>query len=53
MFRENPEEDKEDVSEVNFWNDLTNKVVDAPSIKPFNNILDKFWTTLNIKYKKL
>ena len=37
-------------SEVNFWHDLTNKVVEAPTIKPLNNILDTFWSTLNIKY---
>ena len=35
---------------VNFWNDLPNKVIEAPSTKAFENRLDKFWKPSNIKY---
>ena len=35
---------------VNFWNDLPEKVVQAPSIKAFENRLDKYWNKYRIKY---
>ena len=35
---------------INFWNDLPEKVVQAPSIKSFENRLDKYWRKYNIKY---
>ena len=35
---------------VNFWNELLNEVVEAPSIKSFERRLDKFWSRYSIKY---
>ena len=34
----------------NPWNELPDKVVEAPSTKSFERRLDKFWTKFNIKY---
>ena len=35
---------------INFWNDLPEKVVQAPSVKAFENRLDKYWNKYRIKY---
>jgi hypothetical protein len=35
---------------VNFWNDLPETVVTAPSTKSFENRLDKYWQKFGIKY---
>ena len=35
---------------VNMWNDLPQKVIDAPSIVSFENRLDKHWQQQDIKY---
>ena len=35
---------------VNFWNELPEKVKQAPSINSFKNRLDRFWKNFNIKF---
>ena len=34
----------------NMWNDVPNKVIEALSIKSFENRLDKYWPQFKIKY---
>ena len=35
---------------TNFWNDLPESVVQAPSVRAFESRLDKYWNRFNIKY---
>ena len=35
---------------TNFWNELPNKVIEAPSVKSFERRLDKFWRKYKIRY---
>ena len=35
---------------IPFWNNLPNKVIEAPNTKSFEKRLDKFWSQFKIKF---